>query len=123
MSADWTSLIRGLGVVENDAIRVELPDERTHRVFVRDAGEAWELEAVVARPSTVASLEDLPVDVWRRNRQSRLVGFRLDHRGRLVGEAWTPKAGLTADEFRFYVRRVATECDRFEYQLTGRDEE
>jgi hypothetical protein len=41
----------------------------------------------------------------------------------MVGEAWTPKAGLSRDEFLAYVRRVATECDLFEYHLTGKDRE
>ncbi|HEU5178897.1 MAG TPA: hypothetical protein VFU24_15710, partial [Burkholderiales bacterium] len=60
-----------------------------------------------------------PLRAWRRNRSSQLVGFRVDQRGRLVGEAWVPKAGLSAQEFQVYVRRVAAECDRFEYLLTG----
>lgn len=44
-----------------------------------------------------------------------------DRRGRLVGEAWVPKAGLTGHEFQLYVRHLAVEADRFEYRLTGRD--
>jgi hypothetical protein len=53
----------------------------------------------------------------------QLVGFRLDQKGRLVGEAWVPKAGLTRDEFLLYAKRVADECDLFEYHLTGKDRE
>lgn len=53
----------------------------------------------------------------------QLVGFRLDQKGRLVGEAWVPKAGLSRDEFLLYVKRVADECDLFEYHLTGNDRE
>jgi len=52
-----------------------------------------------------------------------LMGFRIDRRGRLVGEAWVPKAGLTGEEFQLYVRHLAVEADRFEYGLTGRDSE
>ena len=51
------------------------------------------------------------------------MGFRIDHRGRVVGEAWVPKAGLSAAEFQLYLRTAAVECDRFEYVLTGRDAE
>jgi hypothetical protein len=40
-----------------------------------------------------------------------VLGFRLDQKGRLVGEAWVPKAGLSRDEFLLYVKRVADECD------------
>ena len=52
---------------------------------------------------------------------TELVGFRIDARGRLIGEAWVPKAGVTSSEFTSYLRAVAAECDRFEYQLTGSD--
>jgi len=41
----------------------------------------------------------------------QLVGFRLDQKGRLVGEAWVPKAGLSGDEFLLYVERVER-CQR-----------
>lgn len=41
----------------------------------------------------------------------------------IVGEAWVPKAGLAREDFLLYVRRVAAECDLFEYQLTGKDRE
>ena len=68
-------------------------------------------------------MPDLPIQVWLRNRATALVGFRIDSRGRLVGEALVPKAGLTAEEFQIYVRAVAVQCDRLEYLLTGRDQE
>lgn len=51
----------------------------------------------------------------------QLVGFRMDQKGRLVGEAWMPKVGLGREEFLLYVRRVASECDLFEYSVTGKD--
>ncbi|AUX27009.1 uncharacterized protein SOCEGT47_075820 [Sorangium cellulosum] len=51
------------------------------------------------------------------------LGFRLEDRGRLVGEAWIPKAGLSVEEFATCVRQVAVECDRLEYLLTGKDAE
>jgi hypothetical protein len=59
--------------------------------------------------------------VWRRNRVTELVGFRLDRRGRIIGEAVLPSPGLTAKEWDLYVRAVARACDRFEYVLTGQD--
>jgi hypothetical protein len=32
-----------------------------------------------------------------------------------------PKVGLTRVEFLVYLRALAKECDRFEFQLTGED--
>lgn len=113
-------------VVAGHLLMITLGDTRSHRVKVRDAGDRFELLGVVARPGV---LEKYPLPggpertSWRRNRSTLLVGFRIDHKGRLVGEAWVPKAGLTPDEFCFYVRRLAAECDRFEFRITGRDVE
>jgi hypothetical protein len=49
------------------------------------------------------------------------VGFRFDHRDRLIGECILPLAGLDAEEFALCARAVAAECDRYEYLLTGKD--
>jgi hypothetical protein len=121
---EWTRLCAGDGLsLDGDAIEVKLSGERRHSVSVRDAGTVYELQSVVVRPGVVRQLGDVPLRAWRRNRSSQLVGLKVDQRGRLVGEAWVPKAGLSAEEFQSYVRRVAAECDRFEYLLTGADSE
>jgi len=104
-------------------VDVRCGDDRRQRVAVVERDEAYLLSAFVIRRAAVASLPDLPLQVWLRNRVTLLVGFRIDNRRRLVGEALVPKAGLTADEFQTYARAVAVECDRLEYLLTGRDQE
>jgi hypothetical protein len=91
-------------------------------VSVKDEGEEYLLAAVVTRQA-VPLLSDLPVQAWLRNRGTSLLGFRIDRRRRLVAEAWVPKVGLTAEEFQMYLRAVAAEADRFEYSLTGKDQE
>lgn len=124
MAADWAALCRATDLtVEEDHVCVACGEERQHRVSVKDEGEEYLLGAVVVRQLVVSSVPDLPIQAWIRNRATSLVGFRIDRRGRLVAEAWVPKAGLTAEEFQIYVRAVATESDRFEYLLTGRDVE
>lgn len=104
-------------------VTVDLGDDRRHRVSVYDEADAYVVRGLVARRAVVASVPDLSIQVWQRNRAVSLIGFRIDHRDRLVGEAWIPKAGLTATEFQFHLRTVAVQCDRFEYILTGRDAE
>ncbi len=69
-----------------------------------------------------ADAEGPHVAAWKRNRFSDLIGFKIDGRGRLVGEAWVPVAGLDAEEWALYVGTVARTCDRVEYLLSGRDE-
>ena len=124
MSAEWEVLCRGADfLVEAPLVHVQLGDQRRHRVTVEEHGSEYLLSAIVVRRSVVGSDPGLALEAWLRNRTTRLVGFRIDTRGRLIGEAWVPKAGLTAEEFQLVARTVAAECDRFEYALTGRDVE
>ncbi len=124
MAANWLPFCDARDLVANEPyIDVAFGDDRKHRVHVQDEKDAYLLSAFVVRQSVVASHTDLPVQTWLRNRAVALVGFRIDRRGRLVGEAWVPKVELTPEEFQLYVRAVAVECDRFEYLLTGRDSE
>jgi Helicase conserved C-terminal domain/Type III restriction enzyme, res subunit len=121
---DWSRFCRAKDLSVNGRnVDVEFADQRRHHVSVEDEGEHFRLSAVVVRKAVVDSSPDLTLRVWARNRATTLVGFRIDKRGRLLGEAWVPKPGLTAEEFQLYVRSVASECDRFEYLLTGRDVE
>lgn len=122
MPSDWTKLCRDkLFTLDGDGVIVNLADERQHRIEVRDDGDAYELQGIVARGAVVREHADLPLQAWQRNRTAELVGFRVDRRQRLVGEAWVPKAGLTATEFRLYLQRLAQACDRLEFLLTGTD--
>lgn len=122
---DWQRMCRGEAgfSFEESAIVVLLAEERRHRVEIEDLGDAYQLRGIVVRRSVVDALQECVLRAWRRNRATQLMGFRLDHRGRLIGEAWVPKAGLKRDELVMYVRAVAAECDRFEYVLTGKDRE
>jgi hypothetical protein len=125
MAADWVrfcSRAEDLTVTEPH-VDVKFGDGRRHRVTVKDEGDSYLIGGCVARQAVVTSVPDLPVRAWTRNRATQLVGFRIDRRQRLVGEAWLPKEGITREEFQLYLRRVAFECDRFEYLLSGRDAE
>lgn len=124
MNVDWKTLCHAKDMIIEDAdIVVIFGNDRSHRVRVHETHDELVLRAFVVRQSVIASLPDLPIQVWQRNRAMSLMGFRIDRRGRLVGETWVPKAGLTGEEFRLYVRHLAVEADRFEYGLTGRDSE
>lgn len=122
---DWRPFCQGAeGMsVDGDAIKVMSSGERQHRIGVRETDDSYQLIGMVARLTALSSVEDVPLRAWRRNRGMQLVGFRVDQKGRLVGQAWVPKPGLGRDEFLTYVRRIAAECDLFEYHLTGKDHE
>lgn len=123
--ADWRGFCRGesdLSVDQNDIV-VTFADERVHRVSVHESADSYEFSAVVARAAVIREIDDAPLRAWRRNRATQLLGFRIDAKGRLVGEAWAARPGIDREEFLMYVRRVATECDLFEFHLTGKDRE
>jgi len=122
MASEWLRYCRAKDFeVQDQRVTVSLPDGRRHRVRVDDAGETFQLVSVVVSATVGAGIEDLPMRTWQRNRRTELVGFRIDRRGRLVGMSWVPKPGLSEDEFQLYVRTLASECDRYEFELTGED--
>jgi hypothetical protein len=122
MAADWRSYCSASDLtIEGDSVLVHLPGDRAHRVSIHDEQDVYRLTSIIVRPAVIAQMEAFPLHVWERNRGTELVGFKIDTRRRLIGEAWIPKAGLTAPEFATFLHAVAAECDRFEYQLTGSD--
>lgn len=124
MAIEWRKFCRGDSFsLLDDGVQVVFESGRTQKVVVEDRGDSFLLRSQVARASAVRELPDAPLQAWLRNRSVPLVGFRVNGQGRMVGECLLPKCGLTESEFVFALRRVASECDRFEYQLTGRDQE
>jgi hypothetical protein len=122
MGAEWRDYCRKSNFdIEGDTVLVSLPGSRVHRVTIHDEGDQYRLASIVVRAAAIAELEALPLRVWGRNRHTNLVGFKVDARGRLIGEALVSKAGLTNAEFNVYLHATAAECDRFEYLLTGLD--
>jgi hypothetical protein len=128
LPTDWRRLSADAGLRDSDdGLVIQFPDSRHQQVFVdaRDP-QALRVWSVAASPSRVTAAvgrgESVHLLAWRRNRASDLVGFKVDGRGRLIGEAWVPTAGLDAGEWRTYVTAVAQACDRTEYLLSGRDE-
>lgn len=126
MRTDWQrwAVEAGLEVDEN-AVLVPLGGGRQQRVRVEEAPgdpETLRLWSLAARPKALAESDDTLLFAWLRNRDSDLVGFKIDRKGWLLGEAWLPLAGLAADEWKFAVLAVARGCDRVEWMLTGADQ-
>lgn len=125
MSADWRGLTRRAGLRATGAeIVVRLGESRRQVVSVEEKEpDSLRLSSIVAKPAATSRLPDPELAAWSRNRLTELVGFSLDGRGRMVGETWLPTVGLTTAEWRFAVYNLARACDRFEYLITGSDEE
>jgi hypothetical protein len=124
MNINWQQLCKTEGIAsDDDGVEVKFDNGRSQKVAVEDHGDAFLLRTIVARQAVVNEVPDAALRAWVRNRSAFLVGFRVDERGRVVGEAWVPKPGITNSEFQMVLRHLATESDRFEFQLTGEDRE
>lgn len=120
-TVEWRSWCKAEDLaVDGDAVVVTIGRSRKHRIVVEDHDESLRLFGVVVG-SRRSDMDGLEVDAWQRNRRLLLVGMRFDKLDRLVGESWVPKVGLVHEEFLVYLRTLARECDRFEFQLTGQD--
>jgi hypothetical protein len=124
MNVDWRQFCKAKGFASHDGVVEVLFDSgRSQKVVVEDLGDAFLLRSTIARQAVVSEIPDAAMRAWVRNRSTLFVGFRVDERGRMVGEAWIPKQGITKSEFQLILRHLATESDRFEFQLTGQDHE
>ena len=99
MNNKWSVICHGVEnfKVNGDQIEATFADGRQHRVQVQETDQTFELTSVVSRAGQLNTIIDLPLRAWQRNRATQLVGFRIDQRGRLLGEAWIPKASITAE--------------------------
>ncbi|MBW3565420.1 MAG: hypothetical protein KY459_11900 [Acidobacteria bacterium] len=102
-------------------ISCETGDQRNQVVHVEREEDHLRIWSVVVPPRVAREIDDLDLRLWEANRFRELIGFTVDRRGRIIGEAFVPAAGLTEDEWSVYVETLATSCDRLEYVLTGRD--
>src|SRR5262249_4898743 len=125
MNHEWRAVCRGAGFwqIAEDWVEVRFEKGRSQRGGVGEHSASFFLRSVVARAPAVNELPEAALKAWHRNRSISLAGFRVDERGRMLGEIWIPKCGLDASEFRFLMRHLAEESDRFEFQLTGSDQE
>lgn len=125
MATDWKAMLKGVAGlrVSGAEVSVSLADDRQHVVAITEDDEALHLFAIVARSRDLSAHASEGVGLWQRHRAIPFVRFGVDRHGRLVGQSWVPKPGLEASELQFHVRHLATECDRFEHALTGRDVE
>jgi hypothetical protein len=92
-------------------------------VWIRHRGDRYELSSTVIgkRRADEHEWEDLAERLWGRNRETDVVGFGLDGRGRVVGKIEQLAQSFDHGEIVYYLDRLAFECDRLEYVLTGCD--
>ena len=118
----WRSLAVGLGDLpkDEDAIIVDL-GSRSHRVDVVHQEDAWELSGMVCTDQDLEHSNVSAMELWRLNAQRCLTSYVIETDGSVWVTALAPVPGLTAEEFGWLARLVASEADRLEYRLTGQD--
>ncbi|MGA2820044.1 MAG: hypothetical protein ABSF61_05240 [Anaerolineales bacterium] len=103
--------------------RVQFTDARHQRIFALVTERGIEIDSVVIGAVRAQELGLLKVLLLacEDNHERNLVEFLLDRRRRLVGRIRIHRTEPGADELAYCITRLARECDRMEYQLSGRD--
>ena len=114
-------------VVEGDDILVSLSAHgRRQRIHVGREDDQYVFTTVVLASAsanrTRTHRRRLAIRAWTRNAKTELVNFTFDGVGRLVAEIRHLADHLDPAELEIYLKLLATEGDRFEYVLTGRDD-
>ncbi len=96
-----------------------------YEVSSHGGGEQLVLRSTVATAHTCEQIgwEWISEAALLRNRQTEVVGFGFGGRDRLEAVSMHRLETLQPDELRFYLATVAREADRFEYLLTGVDQQ
>jgi hypothetical protein len=122
MRGDWRQWVRALDwEIDGDGFWVQVGHRRQRVTVVDEAGMTL-LRSRVARKAILKNVTEPEMRAWQRNRVSELVGFRVDRQGVMIAEIPVPPdAGK--DEWALLTFNLARSADRFEYVLSGRDEE
>jgi len=108
--------------LDGHRVLVKLTGQRKQLVWCEERGSgSLRLWSTVLGPASAKELRIGHLHAWSRNRLSELVAFRMDEKGRMIGEIMLPPAGITEDEWVLCVLVLARSCDRAEYVLSGAD--
>lgn len=113
-----------ISVGEGDrSLEVVFPNGRRQRITVERQGERYILTSVVLKSRQVEELgrTEILLRLWQRNRETNVVTFSVDKRGKLVGRVEQLADTIDSGELTLYLELLARECDQFEYSLTGQD--
>ena len=108
-------------IVSKNLIEIPIGENRHHSIKVEEREDGYWLSGIVLKRQHQKSRGKLSILIWKRNRAANLAGFRFTKKGDIIGECFVPKAGLTKEEYDFCLSKLARECNRMEYVLTGED--
>jgi hypothetical protein len=118
----WAWCKRDHLTVDGSSVVVRLDRGRSHRVEVVEQGDGLDLSADVITRQIAESIGNLPLRILHYNRSVQLVTFHIDGKGAVVARSRVPARGLAEASFQKALCHLATEADRLEYLLSGKDE-
>jgi hypothetical protein len=123
MRGDWRDWARRSGwQSDEDGFWVQLGVRRQRVIVIEGESGSRLFRSRVARRAIVNRVSEPELRAWQRNRVSELVAFRIDRQGVMIAETPIP-SDAARDEWAFLAVNLARSADRFEYLLSGRDEE
>jgi hypothetical protein len=128
----FNMLIREVARMPNPSLQIKphangavvlVGNNRRQRIVVERRMERYVMTSIVVGRARVEGMRHAALlpRIWQRNRETNVVAYSLDRRGRLVGRIEQLADTLNAVELAFYIQLLACECDQFEYVLSGRD--
>lgn len=104
-------------------LTIKFINGRKQRINIERRNSRYLLTSVVlgrVRVEEIGRARLLP-RLWQYNRETNVVAFDVDKRGRLIG--WVEQVAETLDpeELSIYIQWLARQCDRLEYILSGLD--
>jgi len=108
---------------KNGHLWVEFLDGRQQRVFIDQKSKYYKIWSIVLHRSKVEGYGEVNLIqyVWNKNRQTDVVDFYIDKKGRMVGSILQLAETIDYDELVFYIHILAKESDRLEFLLSGKD--
>ena len=108
----------------NGQLWIIFPDNRKQRINILQQGKYFTFRSVVLGKAKVNQYyEDWLLSyIWQENKETPLVSYQIDKKGRLTGRITQLTETLDKEELLFYIEVLAKECDRMEYLLTGKDQ-
>ena len=110
-------------VPANEGLVVSFTDGRKQQIYVKRKRACYTLTSNVLQRAKVDDLgrSNILRTIWTRNHSSKLVGFRLDKSGKLVGYIEHRAESLDPSDLAYCIEVLARECDRLEFVLSGED--
>ena len=107
--------------IKGDVVTVELSKNRKHDIRVIELQHGYKLRGRVLEHKNCLPDIDIFKKIGEGNRNIYFAAFHFDNDRNVVGESWIPEESMSSENFLMQMKKLALECDRMEFVLTGKD--